>query len=186
MFEHFTEGARAVLVEAQDVAVELGATHLGVGHLLYGCAEAREETAGRPLRDSGITATSIRKLLPRAEEQPAARVDPQALHAIGIDYDGVRAAVEETFGPGSLEAAPDRRVAPGRNRKPPFTPEAKQALELTLRVARELHHKRITPGHLLLGLLRLDDDFVVKVVEQSGSTTAGLSSAILASVSTVA
>jgi ATP-dependent Clp protease ATP-binding subunit ClpA len=116
----------------------------------------------------------------------ARAVDPQALRAIGIDYKGVRAAVEETFGPGSLEAAADRRVRPGRNGKPPFTPEAKRVLELTLRVARELGHKQITPGHLLLGLLRLDDDFVVKVVEQSGSTPAGLSAAILAAMSTAA
>ena len=32
-------------------------------------------------------------------------IDPEALRAIGIDFDEVRAAVEETFGVGALEAA---------------------------------------------------------------------------------
>jgi hypothetical protein len=47
MFERFTEPSRAVLVEAQDVAVEMGSDYIGAGHILYGCAEGREETAGR-------------------------------------------------------------------------------------------------------------------------------------------
>jgi hypothetical protein len=41
----------------------------------------------------------------------------------------------------------------------------------------------MTPGHLLLGLLRLDDEFVSSAVEQSGTTLAGLSAAVLARVS---
>ena len=45
MFERFTEGSRAVLVEARDLALELGSPSIDVGHLLYGCAEGREETA---------------------------------------------------------------------------------------------------------------------------------------------
>jgi hypothetical protein len=179
MFERFTEGARAVLVEAQDLAVELRSGSIGVGHVLYGCAEGREETAGRPLRDGGITATSIRRLLPRTGERLGEDVDPEALRAIGIDYHGVRAAVEATFGPGALDAAPDRRVSAGRLRKPAFTPEAKRSIQLSLRVAVELHHKNMTPGHLLLGLLRLDDAFVVSAVERSGTTVADLSAAVL-------
>jgi len=166
MFERFTEGSRAVLVEAQDLARELGSGHIGVGHVLYGCAEGREETAGRPLRESGITAAFIRRRLLRGHEPSAGPIDPEALRAIGINLDVVRAAVEETFGVGALEVAPDRRVPPGNIRKPPLTPEAKRSLEFSFRVALELHHKTIAPGHLLLSLLRLDDDFVVSTVDQ--------------------
>jgi Clp amino terminal domain, pathogenicity island component len=183
MFERFSEPARAVLVEAQDVAVELGSRHLGVGHLLYGCAETREETAGRVLHDAGITGTLIRRGLPRAEEQESGPIDPDALRTIGIDYDGIRATVEQTFGPGALEAAPDRRVPASGRGRPRFTPEAKRSLELALRVALELHHKRIQPGHLLLGLLRLDDEFVSSAVEQSGTSMATLSATVLTTLS---
>ncbi|OIQ85698.1 ATP-dependent Clp protease ATP-binding subunit ClpC1 [mine drainage metagenome] len=183
MFEHFTEPSRAVLAEAQDVAIELGSRYLDVGHLLYGCADTREETAGRPLRDAGITSTLIRQALPHGEEPHAGQIDPAALRALGIDYDGIREAVEQTFGSGALESAPDRRASAGRGRKPRFTPDAKRSLEQALRVALELHHKRIEPGHLLLGLLRLDDAFVSATIERSGATVAALSAAVLARLS---
>jgi len=186
MLERFTEGARAVLVEAQDVAVELGSGHIGVAHVLYGCAEGREDTAGRPLRDVGITAASIRRRLPRRDDSTGGHIDPEALRAIGIDFEAVRAAVEKTFGADALASAPDRRVSSGGTRKPPFTPDAKRSLELGFRVALELHHKTIAPGHLLLALLRVDHDFVVSTVEQSGSTVADLSSAVLARLSAAA
>ncbi len=179
MFERFTEPSRAALVEAQNLAIELGSRHISAGHLLYGCARGREETAGKPLYDCGIRAASIRRLLPRADDRPAGPVDPGALSAIGIDYQGVRAAVEVTFGPGALEAAPDRRARTAGTRKPPFTPDAKRSIALTLRAAEELHQERIVPGHVLLGLLRLDNEFVWSVLEEADTTVAALSSAVL-------
>ncbi|HEY5247031.1 MAG TPA: Clp protease N-terminal domain-containing protein [Dermatophilaceae bacterium] len=186
MFERFTEGSRAVVAAARELAVELGSRDITVGHLLYGCAKGQEATAGEPLNDCGITAASIRALLPRGVEQQEGQADPEALRAIGIDYEGVRAAVEETFGSGALDAAPDRRVRTGGRRAPRFTPEAKRSLELALQVARELHHDRMAPGHLLLGLLRLDYELASRVLEQSGTTVAELSATVLAGMSTSA
>lgn len=186
MFERFTESSKAVLVEAQDLAVELGSGYISAGHLLYGCAEVRAETAGRPMRDCGITAASVRRLLPHTPEQPAGQVDREALTAIGIDYEGVQAAVEATFGPGALDNAPDRRVPSSRTRRPPFTPNAQHSLELALRAAHELHQHQIVPGHLLLGLLRLDNDFVSNLIEESGTTVAALSAAVLTSLAAAA
>jgi hypothetical protein len=90
--------------------------------------------------------------------------------------------VERNFGLGALDAAPDRRVAAGSRRRP-FTPDAKRSLELALLVAVELHFHRIVPGHLLLGLLRLDNEDVVAVIEQSGTTVAALSAAVLTRLS---
>jgi ATP-dependent Clp protease ATP-binding subunit ClpA len=179
MFERFTESSKAVLVEAQDLAVELGSGYISVGHLLYGCAEVRDETAGRPLRECGITAASVRRLLPHTPEQPAGPADPEALSAIGIDYEGVRAAVEASFGPGALENAPDRRAPSSRTRRPPFMPNAKRSLDLAIRAAQELHQHQIVPGHLLLGLLRLDNDFASSLIEESGTGVAAVSAAVL-------
>ena len=191
MFERFTDPSRAVLVEARNIAVELDSWCIDVGHILYGCAKGREETAGQPLHDCGVSASFIRSRLPRSgaqEErttQPAEHVDPEALRAIGIDYDGVQAAVEATFGRGALEHAPDRRVSV-RGRKPHFTTDAKRSLQQALRVAIELHHDRMTPGHLLLGLLRLDNEFVSSTIEQSGTTAAALSAAVLSHLAAAA
>jgi hypothetical protein len=179
MFERFSEPARAVVVMAEAVATEMRSPYLTPGHLLYGCAEVREETAGRPLRDSGVTESLIRRTLPRSADVADGPIDPDALRAIGIDYDGVRSAVEQTFGSGALESAPDRRLSSDRVRRPRFTPEAKRSLQLSLRVAVELRDRRIRPGHLLLGLLRLNDDLITGVVEQSGTSVASLSATVL-------
>jgi ATP-dependent Clp protease ATP-binding subunit ClpA len=184
VFERFTEGSRAILVDAQDVARELGSPYIGVGHILYGCAEGRTETAGKPLHECGITGGSVRRLLPHTDERPgegpgAGEADPEALRAIGIDYDGVRTAVEQTFGSGALDAAPDRRTPTRTLRKPRFTPMAKRTLEHSLRVALELHHKSIQPGHILLAVLRLDSEFVSTVIGEADTTVAALSAAVL-------
>ena len=34
MFERFTEGSRGVIIDAQDVARELGSPHISASHLL--------------------------------------------------------------------------------------------------------------------------------------------------------
>lgn len=183
MFERFTDDLRAIVVRARELAIELGAPDVTAGHLLYCCAEGQEATAGKPLHDYGITAASIRHLLPRVEGLPAGEADLEALRAIGIDYEEVRATVEETFGSGALDTAPDRRARTARSRRTGFTPEARQSLVLTLQVARELHHDRLSPGHLLLGLLRLDHEFVAEVITQSETTVAMLSAAVLAALS---
>ncbi|WP_330249319.1 hypothetical protein OG874_23590 [Nocardia sp. NBC_00565] len=98
---------------------------------------------------------------------------------MGIDYEQVRAVVEQTFGVGALESAPDRRAASVTDRRPPFTPEAKHALELALRVATELHHQRILPAHLALALLHLDNELISRILEQADSTPVALTAAIL-------
>lgn len=183
MFERFTEGSKAVLADARELAVELRSGHIMPGHILFGCTLAREETAGAPLRACGITAASVRSLLPVGRARSSDLPDIDALRAIGIEYVEIRSAVDKTFGEDALDSAPDRRVptrSVGRTR---FTPEAKRALELCLQLAvKELHQDRMMPGHLLLGLLRLDDDLVTDAVEQSGTTVALLSAKVLESL----
>ena len=59
----------------------------------------------------------MRAALPRGPGEPAATgIDPEALQAIGVDYDGIRVATEQTFGAGALESAPDRRFTDRRGR----------------------------------------------------------------------
>jgi ATP-dependent Clp protease ATP-binding subunit ClpA len=185
MFERFTIEARRVLVDAQDVAVELDSAYISTGHLLYGCAESADGVAAEPLIGSGLTAPVIRRLLPR----PAAggerasgdeAIDREALLDIGIDYDDIRIAVEASFGPGALESAPDRRHTRGGSRRPRFTPSAKKSLELALRAAvNELHHDSMRPGHLLLGLLRVDDTFVSEALARSGTSASSMATLVL-------
>ena len=80
----------------------------------------------------------------REEDGLAARV----LHELGVTAENVRPHVSALVG---------RRdeVATGRI---PFTPGAKKALELALREALSLGHNYIGTEHLLLGLVRGEDD----------------------------
>ncbi len=182
MFERLNESARSAIVDAERIAIELRSSTIDVGHLFYGLAHTREDTAGKPLHDSGVTPGVVRQLLPHYGAADSGAIDADSLRAIGIDFEVVRSAVESTFGPGALESAADRRAGSRPTRRPHFTLEAKKALEQSLRVALELHDKTIVPGHLLLALLRLDDDFVSDVLARSTTNIAGLSSTVLAAL----
>jgi hypothetical protein len=47
------------LFETENPALELGSPQIGVGRLGCGCAEIREETAGRVLRERGVSSMAI-------------------------------------------------------------------------------------------------------------------------------
>ncbi len=180
MIQRFSDEARMAVLQAKEAAVSLGSSVIGVDHVLYACSLTRDSSAAVPLASCSVTEAAIRARLTVEDDEPSVPIDPEALRAIGIDYEGVRAAVEETFGPGALEAAPDRRAASVVNPKPPFTPDARRGFELALQVATELHHDQIATGDLLLGLLRLDDPFVVSTLTDCGTSVAGVSAAVFA------
>ncbi|MFF5287993.1 ATP-dependent Clp protease ATP-binding subunit [Paractinoplanes globisporus] len=71
-------------------------------------------------------------------------VAAQALTALGVTLEAARLEVEEVIGAG--------REATGVH--VPFTPDAKNVLELSLREALKLGHNHIGPEHILLGLVR--------------------------------
>lgn len=193
MFERFTDGARRVLVEGQDVAVELGSAWLAPAHLLYGAAESGDPSAAGPLAVCGVQAAAVRRLLPRTAttattgttagaKQTDPAIDAESLRSLGIDYEQIRAATDRTFGEGALQSAPDRRNRP-RGHKPRFTPAAKRSLELALRaaLARPEQH-RIEAGHVLLGVLRVEDSLVEAALHQAGTTTSTVTAAVLDSL----
>ncbi len=71
-------------------------------------------------------------------------VAAKALEAKGVTLEDTRKQVEEMIGKGN--AAPNGHI--------PFTPHAKQVLELSLREALQLGHSYIGTEHILLGLIR--------------------------------
>jgi len=97
----------------------------------------------------------------------------KSLTSLGVSLDAARRAVEE-------RTVPIPSDVPG---SPPFTPEAKQLLELSLREALQLGHKGIDTEHLLLGLTRQGESRAVEVLASLGVGLDQVRSALLSFMS---
>jgi ATP-dependent Clp protease ATP-binding subunit ClpA len=144
MFERFTREARAAVVEAQHQARRLGAGQIEPQHLLLGL------TAGDGPAAADLAAQRLTVERMRSDLGPAG-LDADALAALGIDLDQVRAAAEAQLGPGALDVPRTARSITGHI---PFTKAAKKSLELTLREALAAGAHDINGDAFLLGLLR--------------------------------
>jgi ATP-dependent Clp protease ATP-binding subunit ClpA len=157
MFERFTTEARAVVDRAVS---EAGADRVRAEHLLLGVAAVD----GRVLAGLGLGVDALRAEL--------ARLDADALAAIGIDRGEVERRAEASFGPGALRGS-------GRGR-PRFEAPAKRALELSLREALALDDRRIGAEHVLLGLMREPAPRVRAVLAARGVDAEAVRAAVLA------
>jgi ATP-dependent Clp protease ATP-binding subunit ClpC len=87
-----------------------------------------------------------------------------ALERRGATLEGVRYQVEEIVGRGP--GPPTGHI--------PFTPRAKEVLELSLRETLRLGHRSIVPAHVLLGLLREGQGLACQVLVVLGVELSGL------------
>ena len=195
MFERFTQEARAVVVAAQLQARALGHDTIGTEHLLLAMLSAPTSPAGSVLAGQGLTLAAATSTVQAFRDTGGTGrtggagsgdgagdggpddLDAEALRAIGIDLDAVRASVEASFGEGALEGGSTgtrgrRRFRPGGH--VPFTPRAKKVLELSLREAIRLRQKEIRDLHLLLGILREGQGLAALVLTRAGIHPADL------------
>lgn len=87
----------------------------------------------------------------------------EALSSVGISLDEVRRGAGGAF---EMRIPDDRRI--------PFSPRAKKALEGALHEAIRLQDNRITDEHVLRGLLREEDGTAVRLLGNLGVTPASL------------
>jgi ATP-dependent Clp protease ATP-binding subunit ClpA len=167
MFERFTKEARAVVLLAHDEAAALEADRIGPEHLLLGLA-AEQGTAARVLAPLGLGHAALRAELERSGDA----LDAAALASIGIDLAEVRRRVEESFGPGALGGH--------RRGRRPFSPDAKKALELSLREAIALGDRHIGSEHILLGVMRDPGEPVTGLLRRHGQTAEAVRAAVVA------
>jgi ATP-dependent Clp protease ATP-binding subunit ClpC len=85
-------------------------------------------------------------------------VAAKALESLGISLEAVRQQVGEIIGQG--QQAPSGHI--------PFTPRAKNVLELSLREALQLGHNYIGTEHILLGLIREGEGAAAQVLVKLG------------------
>ncbi|MDN3351204.1 Clp protease N-terminal domain-containing protein [Actinomadura sp. DC4] len=86
-------------------------------------------------------------------------VAAKALEYFGVGVEAARAQVHEI-------AEPERQPFAGHI---PFSPQAKKALDLSLREARELAHDDIEPEHILLGLIGEGEGAGVRILAKLGA-----------------
>jgi ATP-dependent Clp protease ATP-binding subunit ClpA len=142
MFERFTKSARGVVERAQEEALAAGSQGVGAREMLLGVASG-DGRGARVLAEHGATAEALRG------RAASGALDGEALAAIGIDLEEIRRRAEASFGPGALE-----RGRRGRGGHIPIAPDAKKALELSLREAVAAGDRDIGDAHVLLGILR--------------------------------
>jgi ATP-dependent Clp protease ATP-binding subunit ClpC len=92
-------------------------------------------------------------------------VAAKALESLGISMEAVRQRVEDIVPPGQVEV---------RSGHIPFTPRAKQVLELSLSESKLLGHRYIGTEHMLLGLLRLGEGVAAQVLTGLGADLDGV------------
>ncbi len=165
MIHRFTPEARRVVMLAHAEVRRMGHHHLGSEHLLLGLIRQEWGAAARALGKPGVTYQTV-------EREVAARVrrsteelgiaDAEALRAVGIDLDEVRARMEAAFGPGALR--------PPMPRKRGLTPRAKRVLESSLRQAEGLGERSISSAHLILGLNATEESVGAQILRDLGVT----------------
>jgi len=97
-------------------------------------------------------------------------VGGRALAECGVEPDALRAQIEELVGRGT--STPSGHI--------PFTPEAKKALELSLREALALHHTYIGTEHVLLGVLRENSGPATEALRRLGAEPADIEAKVMA------
>ncbi|MGP3976945.1 Clp protease N-terminal domain-containing protein [Streptomyces sp. 8N114] len=177
MFERFSKEARDVVIRAQDEANSLGHDWIGTEHLLLAALYHPEQPGAATLVRLGITTASCRTavagVVPGAQEDLGPE-DAEALRALGIDLEAVRRRAEESFGEGALDSG---RAERGRKRGKgegtltrhvPFAARAKKVLKQALREAVARKDRGIGVAHVVLGVLRSEDNISLALFARLG------------------
>ena len=155
IFNRFAKEARRCVEAGLEEARLLGHDSVGDEDLLLGVLRTGEGVAAEALSSMGVTLEAMRE----ASETSFA----DALSSIGISLEEVRREAGEAF---EMRLPDDRRI--------PFSPRAKKALEGALREAIGLGDNRITSEHVLRGLLRDEVGTAVRLLRNLGVTPEAL------------
>jgi len=149
IFNRFTRGPRRCVEAAVEEARMLGHDSIGDEDLLLGILRADEGTAAEALSSLGVTLGAARN--------ESEGMSSEALSSIGISLEEVRREAGDAF---DISIPEDRRI--------PFSPRAKKALEQALREAVRLRHNYIGTEHVLLGILGNEDGTAVRMLARLG------------------
>jgi ATP-dependent Clp protease ATP-binding subunit ClpA len=153
--------AERYLAAGADEARRLGCAFVGTEHVLLALVHDRTSPIRPLLAGLDIDAAAVEGALAPwlGAGSSGAKIDPDALATLGIDFDTVRAQLEQTFGPGALERS--RASCLG------IAPRLKLALAHALDYADD---RPLRDEHVLLGMLRVPDSVAARVLGGTGLT----------------
>ncbi|MEV0318619.1 Clp protease N-terminal domain-containing protein [Streptomyces sp. NPDC050658] len=160
MFERFTKDARAVVEGAVEHAEREEADSVDDGHMLLALLDREASRASFALASLGAAGRreSIERALGETRRRGGlSQADTEALAGLGVDVDAIVSRVEEAHGAGALAGGGKGGRGGGRVRRAfaghrPFTREAKDTLEKSLRIATARRARTIGDEHILLAL----------------------------------
>jgi ATP-dependent Clp protease ATP-binding subunit ClpA len=152
-----TRPAEPYLAAGAQEARRLGHNYVGTEHVLLVLIRDPGGGATMVLRQLGVSTEAVEEALAPCIGGGAAKIDPEALAALGIDFETVRERLEQTFGPGALEETRGGCLG--------IMPRLKQAFAFALDCAGE---RPLADEHMLLGMLNVPDSLASHVLGQVG------------------
>jgi ATP-dependent Clp protease ATP-binding subunit ClpA len=140
-------------------AQRLGCSFVGSEHVLLALVRDRRSPTRALLTRLGVDPEAVETVLTSSlTPDPArAKIDPDALARLGIDFDTVRARIEATFGPGALEQSGASCLG--------IAPRLKLALAYALDEAGE---RPLRDEQVLLGMLCVPDSAASRLLARFG------------------
>jgi ATP-dependent Clp protease ATP-binding subunit ClpA len=149
--------AEPYLAAGAAEARRLGHNYVGTEHVLLVLIRRRDGGATAVLRQLGVSAAMVDEALACWLGASKPKIDPDALAALGIDFEAVREQLEESFGRGALERT--RAGCLGICRR------------LKMALAYAVDHADGNPladEHILLGMLSVPDSLAARVLAKLG------------------
>jgi ATP-dependent Clp protease ATP-binding subunit ClpA len=157
--------AERYLTAGAAEARRLGCSFVGTEHVLLALAHDRASGAAALLGRLGADPVEVESALAPwlGASADRAKIDPDALASLGIDFDAVRSRIEETFGPGALEHASASCLG--------IAPRLKLAFAYALDHAGD---SPLSDEHVLLGILSVPDSVGARALANLGISAEGL------------
>ena len=146
-FNRFVKESRRCAEAAVEEARSLGHDSVGDEDLLLGILGVDDGVASQALTSLGVTSEAVRG---QSEELLS-----DALSSIGISLEEARRSAGDAFDP---RLPNERRI--------PFSLRAKEALDQALRESLRVGDNRVTPEHILLGILRDPNGTAMKILSR--------------------
>jgi ATP-dependent Clp protease ATP-binding subunit ClpA len=166
--------AERYLLAGAAEARQRGHNYVGTEHVLLALTRNPNSPGARMLRELGVTHADLEGSGFLGGVW-APRIDAEALAALGIDLEAIRARLDEAFGQDALERTRAGMLDKTWAGSQCVAPRLKVALEIAVERAGEYP---VQDGHILLGFLSIPDSLAARMLAELGVTIEAVEKAL--------